>query len=185
MKKIITIILLTIFCLSIYAQEFVSGEIIIGFIDSVDGSKAIKILKELKLELKNRPFAQYRYVYYFKTKKDENNRLKNSLEKSQLFTLVDIPLDDKGIDISSNSIFAYTKLTTKKSDVKKLIESLKNIEIKSIETNSISILVKVSIGEENKQIKKASKHKSVRYAELNGISVLDDNASNKGKIRKV
>ena len=83
-----------------------------------------------------------------------------------MFTLVDIPLDDQGIDISSNTIFAYTKLTTTENDVKQLIASLKNIEIKSVETTSISVLVKVPVGHENNQIKRASKHKNINNAEL-------------------
>ena len=86
-----------------------------------------------------------------------------------MFTLVDIPLDDKGINLSSKTIFAYTKLTTTENDVKQLITSLKNIEIKSVETTSISVLVKVPGGHENNQIKKASKHKSIKNAELNYI----------------
>jgi hypothetical protein len=169
MKKIILIILLSLFISPVYSQDYVSGEIIIGFNDSVDGPEAIKTLKELKLEIKERPFAQYRYVVYFRTQNNENYHLKNNLEKSQLFTLVDIPLDDKGIDISSNAIFAYAKLTTTENDVKQLIASLKNIEIKSVETTSISVLVKVPVGHENNQIKKASKHKSIKNAELNYI----------------
>ena len=169
MKKIIQIILLSLFISPVYSQDYASGEIIISFNDSIDGIGAIKVLKELKLELKERPFAQYRYIVYFGTENNENYHLKNNLEKSQLFTLVDIPLDDKGIDLSTNAIFAYTKLTTTENDVKQLITYLENIEIKSVETTSISVLVKVLDGHENNQIKKARKHKSIKNAELNYI----------------
>ena len=72
MKKTILIILLSLFISSVYSQDYVSGEIIIGFNDSVDGLEAIKILKELKMEFKERPFAQYRYVVYFRTQNNEN-----------------------------------------------------------------------------------------------------------------
>jgi len=169
MKKLIQIILLSLLISPTYSQDYASGEIIISFNDSIDGPGAIKVLKELKLELKERPFAQYRYIVYFGTKNNENYHLKNNLEKSQLFTLIDIPLDDKGINLSTKTIFAYTKLTTTESDVKQLIKYLENIEIKSVETTSISVLVKVLDGHENNQIKKASKHKSIKNAELNYI----------------
>lgn len=169
MKKIILIILLSLFISPAYSQDYVSGEIIIGFNDSVDGQEAIKILKELKLELKETFFAQYRHTIYFKTQNNENYRFKEILEKSQLFTMVDIPLDDKGIDISLTAIFAYTKLTTTKNDVEQLIASLKNIDINSFETITISVLVKVPVGHENNQVKKARKHKSIKNAELNYI----------------
>ncbi|MCU7833937.1 MAG: hypothetical protein KZQ83_01700 [gamma proteobacterium symbiont of Taylorina sp.] len=172
MTKIILIILLSLFIFPVYSQDYVSGEIIIGFNDSVDGLEAIKILNELKLELKERPFAQYRYVVYLRTHNNENYHLKNNLEKSQLFTLVDIPLDDKGIDISSNAIFAYAKLTTTENDIKQLITSLKNIEITSVETTSISVLVRVPVGHENNQIKRASKHKYINNAEFNYINII-------------
>ena len=181
MKKYILLIFLASLILSAYSQEFVPGEIIIGFKDSVDGPEAIKIIEELNLEVKERPFAKYRHTYYFETKKYENHPIKENLEKSQLFTLVDIPLDDKGIDISSSAIFAYAKLTTTENDVKNLINSLKNIKIKSIETTPISILAKVPVGQEKNQIKKVKRHKNIQYAELNGYTGIDidNNTSNK------
>jgi len=91
------------------------------------------------------------------------------------------PILDKGIDISSSAIFAYAKLTTTENDVKNLINSLKNIKIKSIETTPISILAKVPVGQEKNQIKKVKRHKNIRYAELNGYTDIniDNNTSNK------
>ena len=174
MKKLLLTIFLASIAVIAYSQEFVTGEMIIGFKDSVDEVESVRILGELNLELKERPFAQYRHTYYFKTAKHGNANMKSRLDESQLFSLVDIPLDDKGIDMSSDALFAYAKLTTTQNDVIKLVASLRGVSIKSTETTSISLVVAVPNGKENDTAKKVMKHKKVEYAELNYLSSVDD-----------
>ena len=174
MKKLLLPIFLVSLAVIAYSQEFVPGEMIIGFKGSVDGAEAVRILGELNLELKERSFVQYRNTYYFKTAKHGNANMKNRLDESQLFSLVDIPLDDKGIDMSSDALFAYAKLTTAQNDVTKLVASLRGVSIKSTETTSISLVVAVPNGKENDTVKKAMKHKKVEYAGLNYLSSVDE-----------
>ena len=56
MKKLLLTIFLASLAVIAYSQEFVPGEIIIGFKDSVDEVESVKILGELNLELKERSF---------------------------------------------------------------------------------------------------------------------------------
>jgi hypothetical protein len=103
------------------------------------------------------------------------------LDESQLFSLVDIPLDDKGIDMSSDSLFAYAKLTTTQNDVTKLVASLRGVSIKSTETTSISLVVTVPNGKENDTAKKVMKHKKIEYAELNYLTSVDEESAKSRK----
>ena len=141
MKKLLLSIFLVSLAVIAYSQEFVPGEMIIGFKGSVDGAEAVRILGELNLELRERAFAQYRNTYYFETAKHGNANMKSKLDESQLFSLVDIPLNDNGIDMSSDALFAYAKLTTTQNDVTKLVASLRGVSIMSIETTAISLEV--------------------------------------------
>lgn len=157
------------------AQEgFVPGEIIINFRDSVDGPEAVRIMNALNLKIKKTAFAQYRYVCYFQTAPGRNVSIKGRLEMSQLFTMVDIPLDKKGVDLSTDTLFAYPNLKSTKKDVSRLIGSLRGVSLKSFEATPITLLAAVQVGQERSTITKVIKHKRIKSAGLNIVTSLDN-----------
>lgn len=168
MKKLFfTIFFLFASFLSCYANDskdkFVSGEIIIGFKESVSGPLALKILKKYGLPIKDIIFS--RYTYFFKMPKNETQNYIRHLSNSKLFFVAETQLNasDNPFDI----IFAYCRLDTSPEDVDRLVQGFDTLSIQSIETHAISLSVKVNVGQESEWLTNLRKDPNIEYVELN------------------
>lgn len=147
-------------------KDYVPGEIVLGFTKDVEGIEALNILKQydLKEPLANNIIFS-RHVYYIEVLSGNSNDFLNELIDSGLFYLADTQLNQYGN--SSNIIFAYDNLGITKEMIDKFFNANKQLSIKSIDTNSISLVVKVPKNTEYEWICKLQEDNRIEYAELN------------------
>lgn len=165
MKKILFSFIFTFASLlTCYAEDkFASGEIVVGFKESVSGQQALEILKNYNLPIKDIVFS--RYTYFFRMPENNTQNYMRYLLNSKLFDVAETQLDstDSPFDI----VFAYAKLETLPEDVNRFIQGLEALSIQSMETHAISLSVKVNAGQEKSWIATLKKDPAIEYAELN------------------
>jgi hypothetical protein len=177
MKKLIfSLILIAVSFLSYgQEQEYVPGDLLVGFREAVDGQQVLAILKRFGLTPVE-PTTSSRLTYWFKTKPGTSQTLIKTLSQSNLFSDVSSTLTDDGSDESTDTVLAYAKLSTTQDDVKKFLTTLTDVEIKSFSVNTISVQVKVTPGEEEAYIRKLSTDKNIATVGRNALGEFLNNA---------
>jgi len=164
-------LLLTTLPISAVSKEddFVSGEIIIGFHPHTEPKTALDLSKKFNLPIKGVIFHRNHYIFQHE-QKDWNKTIRY-LEQSKLFDMIDTQLDGNA---EPNAVFAWLKLTATPQQVESLLaNSSEPITIESQETNDIIILVSVKNGTEENWINKLSLLPDIEFVELNAITTID------------
>lgn len=148
-------------------KDYVSGEVSVGFPNNANGVDVINILKQYNFKKpSSRDITFSRHTYYIEVISGNPNDFLDELTSSGLFYQAFVRADHS-YGNPSNIIFAYDNLDATDEQISNFFNSNNQLKIKSVDTHSISISVKVPKNTEYEWICKLQKDSKIEYAALN------------------
>ena len=173
MKNKITVlfIVLSVFLVTslVNAQDYVPGDVIVGFYDNVTEDEASTLIESYGLSWESH-FPNI-FSFWVKVLTGSPEDYIDDLESSDIVLWADYRGNPQG-EPGAKYILVQFNIKATNQTAHELIDSFSNLEVSSSNYVPKWGVVKVPEGEEQKWIETFEKEKIVIYAELNGIATI-------------
>lgn len=169
----ILLIIASIFLVTnlVNAQDYVPGDVIVGFYDNVTEDEATALVESYGLSWESN-FPKM-FSFWVKVLAGSPEYYIDDLESSDIVLLADYRGNPKG-EPGAKYILVQFNIKAANQTAHQLIDSFDNLEVSSSDYGLKWGVVKVPEGKEQKWIETFEKENIVRYAQLNGIETLEE-----------